>query len=278
MPTEGLERLGNQWLESLKRGHMSTSSPILSEAIARNSAIVLSLPSAGMLRHHKTRLLDEDADGFWIESVPPSERLLINALMSGSIPVGVSFRAGPQKVSFAVLVIKRQEDYRVNAQLTVEALQLAFPAAVKAMQRRSNYRVRVPEGSELSVRIWRIAEHFFLTDKPMASQEIVATLRHISIGGIGAMLQGRNNESPKVLAGERLRITLKYKELDELILEARVRYMPPEGTPTPFRCGVQFKKLENNLEGRQNLASLTRIVGELQRDEVRRTRLGIKVA
>jgi hypothetical protein len=38
---------------------------------------------------------------------------------------------------------------------------------------------------------------------------------------------------------------------------------------------VQFKTLENNLDGRQILAQLTRIVGELQREEVRRLRLGL---
>jgi hypothetical protein len=41
---------------------------------------------------------------------------------------------------------------------------------------------------------------------------------------------------------------------------------------------VQFKKLQNDLEGRQNVAALTQIVGELQRDEVRRIRLGLKIA
>jgi hypothetical protein len=44
------------------------------------------------------------------------------------------------------------------------------------------------------------------------------------------------------------------------------------------RTGIVFKPLDQDLEGRQTLAALTRIVGQLQRDEVRRHRLGIKSA
>src|SRR6266481_2290640 len=112
---------------------------ILTDAIARNSALVLSLPSAGMLRHHKSRFLAEDAAGFWIEGIANDE-LLITELIATKSPVGVSFRAGPQKVSFAVPMLGRNPEFRVNEQTVLTALQLTFPANVKAIQRRSNYR------------------------------------------------------------------------------------------------------------------------------------------
>jgi c-di-GMP-binding flagellar brake protein YcgR len=250
---------------------------ILTEAIARNGGIVLSLPSAGMLRHHKSRFLGEDETGFWVEAMQ-EDRILLDALMNDQIPVGVSFRAGPQKVSFAVPMLQRCPEFKMNAQLTLEAIQLSFPADVKAVQRRSNYRVCVPEDSELRVRLWRVPEHVIITDKPQASQELITTVRDISIGGVGVMLQGRNSEPAKVLVGERLRLALHYKEMDELVLEGRVRFLPCQGISGPARAGIQFKKLENNLEGRQTLAALTRIIGELQRAEVRRIRLGTTVA
>jgi len=40
---------------------------ILGEAIERNSPLVLSLPSAGMLHHHRSRFLGPAEEGFWIE-------------------------------------------------------------------------------------------------------------------------------------------------------------------------------------------------------------------
>ncbi|HEX3355653.1 MAG TPA: PilZ domain-containing protein [Tepidisphaeraceae bacterium] len=250
---------------------------ILHDAVARNSAIVLSLPSAGMLRHHKSRFLAEDESGFWVEAIV-SDRPLIDELLATKSPVGVSFKAGPQKVSFATPILERSSEFRMNAQTVVEAIRLGYPTEVKAIQRRNNYRVHVPEGTELRVRVWRVPEHFFITDKPQSAQELALQVRDLSTGGIGVTLLAKNDEPPKVVAGERLRISLRYKELDEFIVEGRVKFLPQPPLVPPVRCGIQFKKLENDLEGRQILASLTGIVGELQREEVRRTRLGIKAA
>jgi hypothetical protein len=44
---------------------------------------------------------------------------------------------------------------------------------------------------------------------------------------------------------------------------------------TPIIIGVAFIKLDKDVKGRQKLAALARIVGELQRAEARRMRLGI---
>ena len=80
------------------------SQSLLTDAIARNLAIVLSLPSAGMLRHHKSRLISQEGQAIWIECAK-EDRLLIDELVSTKLPVGISFRSGPQKVSFAVPII-----------------------------------------------------------------------------------------------------------------------------------------------------------------------------
>src|SRR5207302_8657717 len=125
--------------------------------------------------------------------------------------VGVGFGAGPQLVSFAPPVLQRNPEFGVSGDALLEALRLSFPADVKAVQRRSNYRVRVPEDGELRIRMWRIPEHFVLRDKPVASQELLARIRDISIGGIGVSLLPKGEEQPKVLSGERLRLTLRYK-------------------------------------------------------------------
>ena len=45
-----------------------------------NARLVLSLPSAGLLRHHKSRFLAIAADGIWIEC-PPDDRALIDDLI-----------------------------------------------------------------------------------------------------------------------------------------------------------------------------------------------------
>jgi c-di-GMP-binding flagellar brake protein YcgR len=245
----------------------------LLDAIARNAGIVLSLPSAGMLRHHKSRFLSDAPDGFWVESVP-GEASLIDSLVISRQPAGISFKNGPLKVVFATPIEHRQPVYRINADTQVEALLLGFPTTIKAIQRRSNYRVRIPAGSELSARAWRIPEHAYLGDRPMAAQEIPCELRDLSTGGIGLTFKGKDGQPVKVSTADRLRIELYHAD-GKILLEGRMRHPVEQSKQSEIRAGVQFKALENNLDGRQILAQLTRIVGELQREEVRRLRLGL---
>lgn len=246
---------------------------MLKEAIARNAGIVLSLPSAGMLRHHKSRFLAEAPGGFYVESVP-AEAMLIDALVMTGQPAGISFKNGHLKVVFACPIKQRQATYRINATTEVEAVLMPFPTDVKAIQRRNNYRVKIPAGAEFSTRIWRIPEHAYLGDRPMAAQEIGCELRDISIGGVGVTFKGKDGEPAKVSSADRLRIELSHPG-GKILVEGRMRHPVEPKKENQMRAGVQFKTLEGNLDGRQILAQLTRIVGELQRDEVRRLRLGL---
>ena len=243
---------------------------VLREAIARNAAIVLSLPSAGLLRHHKSRFLTDAGDGFLVESVP-TERPLIDELIATQKPSGVSFKGGHRKIVLASPIQYRLDKYRVNADTVVEALLLPFPQQIQAIQRRTNYRVRVFADFGLSVHVWRIAEQAHLADRPMDAVSVAAQVRDVSLGGLGVTFTGNNGEPPKVSAEDRLRIELTYKDM-VLLLEGRMRHATPPASGTIARAGLQFKPLDTHLEGRQKLAQLTRIVGELQREEVRRAR------
>jgi c-di-GMP-binding flagellar brake protein YcgR len=253
-----------------------TDNKPLKEAIARNAGLVFSLPSAGMLRHHKSRFLGECEEGFWVESIA-AENVLIDALAASKQPAGISFKAGVNKVIFTTPIIRRQEQYQVNASTVVPAVLLKTPSEVKAIQRRNNYRVAVPKDAEVMVRIWRIPERAVLRDRPMAAQEVKGEVRDLSLGGMGCTIFGKDGNPPVISNEDRLRIQIKARD-HELLIEGRMCY--PVGKPKSdiARAGVQFKALENSIEGRQTLATLTRIVGELAREEVRRLRLGIKAA
>lgn len=245
---------------------------VVHSAIARNAGIVLSLPSAGILRHHKSRFLAETPDGVWVES-PPEDRALVQELIASQQPTGISFRQGAIKIVFSSPVLRHEPAYKINADVTVEAVLTRYPKEVKSIQRRNNYRVTVPTDSELRVRVWRMGPGVPVRDRPMAKQEVKATLRDISLGGIGVTLEGDGGEPPKIGEEDRLRISLKGKD-NELILEGRLRYpVCPEGSTV--RGGIQFKSLDKDIDGRQILAALTRIVGELTRAELRRMRMGM---
>jgi c-di-GMP-binding flagellar brake protein YcgR len=257
-----------------------SSTEILRDAIARNCAVVVSLPSAGMLRHHKSRFLTQTDQAFWVEA-PAQERAIVDDLIRTDTPVGISFRLGEKKCAFTAPILERNAQFQINATTIVEAMLLRLPEKIHAIQRRNNYRVRVLKDSELRARVWRIPEHFHLRDRPTSALELSVQLRDVSTGGLGLLLLPKDNQPPKVLPDERLRVELRFREEDPLILEGRMRYaggLRSADDSSPVRGGVQFKKLEDNLEGRQTLAMLTKIVGELQREEVRRARLGLREA
>ena len=250
---------------------------LLKEAVARSGPAVLSLPSAGLLRHHRTRFLlpADDEDGFWVEA-PAGERPLIGELRATGKPVGIALRAGADKVIFTTIIREFEAALPINERTAVDALLLAWPDQVRAIQRRADYRVTVDPAAnagDLRLRVWRIAEHSHVRDKPSATTLLNVALADLSVGGMG-LLYSPNPEDPKLAADQRLRVTLAHAATggDELVLEARVRHARalPGGHQ---RLGVQFKKLEDDIDGRQALATLTRIVGLLQRAEIRRKRL-----
>ncbi len=245
----------------------------LLDAVARNTGAVLSLPSAGMLRHQKARFLAVADDGFWMEC-SPDDRALIDELIKEKKPAGISFKTAEVKSVFTSVLLERKDDYPVNAETTVCAVRVQLPTSIKQMQRRTNYRVRVPVEAEIRLEVWRIAPRIPVRDKPAASARIETKLLDISTGGVGVLFVGVNGVSPKVCCEDRLRVAITTGEV-ELILEGTMRQPLPGSEPMKIRTGIAFKGLDNSLDGRHAMAKLTKIVGELQRQEARRARLGV---
>jgi hypothetical protein len=71
-------------------------------------------------------------------------------------------------------------------------------------------------------------------------------------------------------AEQRLRIVVVHSG-GELLIDGRIRHTRP-GEDGDLVLGVQFKKLDDAIEGRRTRAALTEILGQLQRDEIRRGR------
>lgn len=245
---------------------------VLRDAIARNVGAVLSLPSAGMLRHCKSRFLLEAENGFWLESVP-AEQALIEQLIESKRPVAVAFKAGAQKVIFGSPIVQRNPSLRVSKDIQLDAVCLLFPDQIKIVQRRGTYRVAIPEASALTVRIWRIPEEWDLRERPASTLEIKATLRDLSTSGLGATCPAASEGTPRLVENQKLRISLIDEDAKELVIAARMRYL--QKTPAGFRMGVQFENLQGDFESRVTLTRLTSLVGALQRAELRRIHLGL---
>ena len=202
----------------------------------------------------------------------PGETPLIQELMQQKTSVGISFKAPPNKASFAVPILRLDPSYRFNAESNVEALLVQAPEKIRPVQRRNNYRVHVPEDAGLSVKVWRIADHVLIRDKPLPSQLVPVQVKDISVGGMGIIISPNPHDTRTMCPRQRLRIELKMDAV-ELILDGVLRIAANPATTAPVKGGIQFKKLENDIAGRQAMAALTRIVGQFQLEEVRRTRL-----
>jgi c-di-GMP-binding flagellar brake protein YcgR len=245
---------------------------LLNEAIDRNVGAVLSLPSAGLLYHCKTRFLGQ-FDGNILLEAPAGHAALIAELVSRGAHSGVCFRNGVHKVIFTSPIVRVETQFRISAEVKIDVLLVAFPTEAKAIQRRNNYRASVSDASGISLKVWRIPPKASLHERPMPSQEIKTELVDLGVGGVGVKLIGKDDGPPVIDEADRLRLELK-AENQSWLLEGKMRPRTGEPRGNTIVTGIQFKKLEQDMEGRRTLAQITRIVGELQRQEVRRSRNG----
>jgi c-di-GMP-binding flagellar brake protein YcgR len=250
------------------------SERILEDAVARNLGITLRLPSAGLDKHFKTRFLGAaEGGGIWVEVVAGYAES-IKSLIAEQRPIDVSLQTSTRVISFAVKGVRFEESHCINADTVVAALLIEQPAEIKNVQRRNTYRVRIFSDFKLIAKIWIIPEHVHLNDRPVASSELKFQLVDVSIGGIGLRMPApaEGEKQIRVIKDQRLRIELTFNE-QKLLFEGRFRPASLTASGGILTAGVVFKNLESNMEGRQKLAVLTKIVGELQREEVRRARV-----
>ncbi|HEY1628875.1 MAG TPA: hypothetical protein VGF52_03385, partial [Tepidisphaeraceae bacterium] len=210
-------------------------------------------------------------EGIWIEVVAGSEEAL-KALLADQKPLKVCFQTATRLVNFPAKGIRFEPEHRINKETVVAAILVEHPQEIKNVQRRNTYRVHVAADAELGAKMWSIPEHVHLNDRPMAVTEIAFELADISIGGIGIRLPApaEGQKQTRIVKDQRLRVEMNFND-QKILFDGRFR--PPPPTAKVQTAGVVFKNLEADMEGRQKLAVLTKIVAELQREEVRRARV-----
>jgi len=247
---------------------MADNFELLQQAIDRNTPITFTLPSAGMQRAHRSRLLSVSDEGILFESIA-GEADAIDVLIKTEQPVTISFRSDTQKVEFTSRVLKRLRGHRLNASTLVEAVLIDKPTSIKAVQRRNDYRVSVPSDSGISFRFWRITEQADLAEPPMSTALMVIDIRDFSVGGCGGTWKRRKEDPPIIVADQRLRVELD-GPTGKAILDARLRFLEKINEPDFRRVGVQFVINATSIQDRQKTIILNKLLSELQRQELRR--------
>jgi hypothetical protein len=146
------------------------------------------------------------------------------------------------------------------------------PATPTGIERRRHFRVTVPDGSQLRVRVWRLAPGVPLAQRPMPSQLVPIDVRQVSAEGMTIALRGKDGHPAPVTATDRLRVEVQYADRTALV-EARLR--TPADRPaddTPFPAGLCLHGRPTDHAHREALADITAIVGHLQREALRARR------
>jgi c-di-GMP-binding flagellar brake protein YcgR len=245
---------------------------ILRDSIARNVAILLSLPSSTSGEAQRSRLLSEEAGGkgVWIESLP-DQASTIELLRTSRSSIAVSFRNGEHVVLFSASVLRQEPAFRLSPDVTVDAILLAWPTDLRLTQRRGGYRVKLPLDAPLKARVWRA---------PYGTEnwgpEIRAELRDLSVGGMGLILRpaAADVPVPKVDHGDRLKVELAVPKRETLVLPGRLRQPPQMLHDGSVRVGIDFDSVDATIEGRRALGQVSGLVAELQRTHARRRRAG----
>jgi len=246
---------------------------LLREAIDRNTPITLSLPSAGMMRAHRSRLLALRDDAILLESIA-GQADAIDAIIRTGDPVKVSFRADTQNVEFTTAVLERRRGHRLNAEVEIEALRVARPSNLKVVQRRATYRVAITPDTEVTFKCWRIGEQYDIltAETPPNATMMMIVVRDLSAGGMGGLWKRRMSEPVSLVANQRLRIEISSGG-NTVTLDARVRFLDDVPAPDTSRIGIQFTIHPASLADRQKTTLLGKLIGDLQRAELRRMKL-----
>jgi c-di-GMP-binding flagellar brake protein YcgR len=255
---------------------LNANTELVLEAASRNVAAVLTLPSAGMLRNHKSRFISRIEEGILFQA-PAEDRGLIHELWKTASPCLVTFKHGIYKVNFASRILRHELEWPLNDTVMVPAILASFPEKIISTQRRANYRVEIPENGNLTVRVWRMAPGERLEDRPVRERQVTAQIRDLSVGGVGVSLSGRNGAPPTICEEDRLRVELNFAG-EKMLIEGAMR--TPAGPPIAgtLHTGIKFRHLEDSLSGRRTHTRLVAIVGEFQRLEIKAARLSLMCA
>ncbi len=236
---------------------------ILREPIARSSGAVLSLPVEGTHRHFKTRFLAEDVEGIWMEAPPAGEQQLVEATIAQKAEVAVAFKTQLSKFTFTSTIQIAHPNYATSEGTRIGAILLLYPSEIRSVQLRAHLRVNVPEDHEMAFRVWRMMQRVALLDTPSTHMELAVKVGNISLGGIGLQVLPVRGKSPSLMARDRLRLLLAYREI-AILIEGELVYMQTNNDGV-VDVGIEFAKGETGVGSEAKLAKLKEIVVAMHR-------------
>ena len=250
---------------------MSDAVTYLQQAIERNANAVLTVVCNGAARLTRSRLLAVDGTSLWI-GLPTDQADAIDGMIVRNAEARVNFRLHQTNVEFHSRVLERRQAYQLNSTTTCEAVRLEWPTNIAIVQRRNAYRVGVAGPVEVRLKFWRIEKDVDLTAIPPAGSDMNIDVRDFSESGVGGVWKRRVGENPILQSDQRLRVDV-ITPTGTTTVDAFIRFVAGLPEPEFRRIGVQFMFNRTNLVDRTKMSTLSRLVGDLQRAELKRLRM-----
>lgn len=239
---------------------------ILQIAIDMKVPAIMSYLSRDKWHVAKVMLTKLDGDRLKVESTISTRQRPINIRVDQ--PVGISFKHGYGKFVFdtTVKALEPSTDPETHRQCG-GTIVLALPDKIEVIQRRSYFRVNVPESLKVKMLLWhRNGKHGQTELKHDTAGEMhnccQGRLMDISAGGAQVILSNQN-DAGKANFKKGQFISMRFTPLPyetPLVLSAQIRNVLPTADDQNASLGLQIVGLEASSEGREVLARLIGIV------------------
>jgi hypothetical protein len=241
---------------------------ILQIAVDMKVPAIMSYLSRDKWHVAKVMLTKLDGDRLKVESTISTRQRPINIRVDQ--PVGISFKHGYGKFVFdtTVKALEPSTDPETHRQCG-GTIVLALPDKIEVIQRRSYFRVNVPESLKVKMLLWhRSGKHGQTELKHDTAGEMhnccQGRLMDISAGGAQVILSNQN-DAGKANFKKGQFISMRFTPLPyetPLVLSAQIRNVLPTADDQNASLGLQIVGLEASSEGRE---VLTRLIGIVER-------------
>jgi len=248
--------------------HGVDAEKILQIAIDMKVPAIMSYLSRDKWHVAKVLLTKLDGDRLHVESTISKRQRPIN--IRADQPVGISFKHGYGKFVFdtTVKALEPSTDPETCRQCG-GTIVLAFPDKIEVIQRRSYFRVKVPESLKVKILLWHRSGKRGKTDpKHDKANEMhnccQGRLMDISAGGVQIIVPNQN-DTGKANFKKGQFISMRFTPLPyetPLVLSAQIRNVLPTADNQYASLGLQIVGLEASSEGRE---ILTRLIGIVER-------------
>jgi len=242
---------------------------ILETITESNTPAIVSYLSKNKWHVAKVVLCDLGACRLNVRVVPTEKPHPLNIRVDQ--PVGVSIKCGYGKLVFESKVIALEPSPQSASGGTIA---LAVPDRIEVVQRRSYFRVKVPDSLRVNTAIWHRSGS---ADTRSRAPSRYWQGRLVDISAGGAQVAVDTDQEPDFRKGQfiGLRFTpLPYQT--PLMLNAQIRNILPTADNKSLCLGLQIVGLEASTEGRESLRRLCEVVEQYYKMEQSGVRSGLR--